>query len=107
MRRTALDRRNYLALVDTTVELALKVGASDIISKIVEDLKDESEPFRRMVMECVTKVVEHLGRFRYRPKIGRVIGRWRSVFIPRANARRERYHVERFRYGRQRSRSKS
>ena len=61
VRRTALDRRNYLALVDTTVELALKVGASDIISKIVEDLKDESEPFRRMVMECVTKVVEHLG----------------------------------------------
>ena len=61
MRRTALDRRNYLALVDTTVELALKVGASDIISKIVEDLKDESEPFRRMVMECVAKVVEHLG----------------------------------------------
>ena len=61
VRRTALDRRNYLALVETTVELALKVGASDIISKIVEDLKDESEPFRRMVMECVTKVVEHLG----------------------------------------------
>lgn len=61
VRRTALDRRNYLALVETTLELALKVGASDIISKIVEDLKDESEPFRRMVMECVTKVVEHLG----------------------------------------------
>jgi splicing factor 3B subunit 1 len=61
VRRTALDRRNYSALIETTLELAQKVGSSDIISKICEDLKDESEPFRRMVMECITKVVEHLG----------------------------------------------
>ena len=27
----------------------------------VEDLKDESEPYRRMVMETITKVIEKLG----------------------------------------------
>jgi len=61
VRRMALDRRNYKALVETTLELALKTGASDVISKIVEDLKDESEPYRRMVMETITKVIEKLG----------------------------------------------
>ena len=60
VRRMALDRRNYKALVETTLELALKTGASDVISKIVEDLKDESEPYRRMVMETITKVIEKL-----------------------------------------------
>ena len=32
-----------------------------MISKITNELKDESEPFRRMVMETVTKVIEKLG----------------------------------------------
>ena len=45
VRRNALDRRNYHALVNCTVELANKVGASDIIKRIVDDLKDESEPY--------------------------------------------------------------
>ena len=27
----------------------------------MEDLKDESEPYRRMVMETITKVIEELG----------------------------------------------
>ena len=54
-------RRNYKALVETTVELANKVGSSEIISRVVEDLKDESEPYRRMVMETIDKVVSALG----------------------------------------------
>jgi len=57
----ALDRRNYKQLVDTTVELANKVGGAEIISRIVEDLKDETEPLRKMVMEAIEKVVENLG----------------------------------------------
>merc|ERR1719218_238822 len=40
--RMALDRRNYRQLVDTTVEIANKVGGADIIGRIVEDLKDAS-----------------------------------------------------------------
>lgn len=37
----ALDKRNYNQLVETTVALADKVGCSEIVSRIVEDLKDE------------------------------------------------------------------
>ena len=58
---THTSRRNYKALVETTVELANKVGCSEIVSRVVEDLKDESEPYRRMVMETIDKVVSALG----------------------------------------------
>ncbi|XP_015893476.3 uncharacterized protein LOC107427607 [Ziziphus jujuba] len=61
VRRMALDRRNYKQLVETTVEMANKVGVADIVGRIVEDLKDESEPYRRMVMETIEKVVANLG----------------------------------------------
>eukprot|EP00980_Cylindrotheca_fusiformis_P008904 scaffold1900_cov123-Cylindrotheca_fusiformis.AAC.30 len=61
IRRMALDRRNYNQVVETTEELANKVGCSDIITRIVDDLKDDSEPYRRMVMETVKKVLENLG----------------------------------------------
>lgn len=60
-RRMALDRRNYRALVETTVSLADKVGCSEVVGRTVEDLKDESEPYRRMVMETIEKVVSNLG----------------------------------------------
>ena len=34
----------------------VQVGCAEIVGRIVEDLKDESEPYRRMVMETVDKV---------------------------------------------------
>ena len=37
------------------------MGCADILGRIVEDLKDESEPYRRMVMETIDKVVSDLG----------------------------------------------
>jgi len=61
VRRMAMDRRNYKQVVETSVELANKVGASEVLSRIVDDLKDESEPYRRMVMETVEKVIQNLG----------------------------------------------
>ncbi|KAL3783566.1 hypothetical protein ACHAW5_007874 [Stephanodiscus triporus] len=61
IRRMALDRRNYKQVIETTEELASKVGCSDILSRIVDDLKDDSEPYRRMVMETTQKVLEKLG----------------------------------------------
>jgi len=61
IRRMALDRKNHRQVVETTEELANKVGCSDVISRIVDDLKDDSEPYRRMVMETVQKVLENLG----------------------------------------------
>jgi splicing factor 3B subunit 1 len=48
-------------VVETTVELANKVGASQIISRIVEELKDEKEDYRRMVMETIEKIIQNLG----------------------------------------------
>ncbi|KAJ1306715.1 hypothetical protein OPQ81_007705 [Rhizoctonia solani] len=61
VRRMALDRRNYRQVVETTVELAQKAGVAEIVGRIVNDLKDESEPYRKMVMETITKVVASLG----------------------------------------------
>ncbi|KAM0903543.1 hypothetical protein ACQ4PT_018592 [Festuca glaucescens] len=61
VRRMSLDRRNYKQLVETTVEMANKVGVSGIVGHILEGLKDESEPYRRMVMETIEKVVANLG----------------------------------------------
>ncbi|TDL23764.1 ARM repeat-containing protein [Rickenella mellea] len=61
VRRMALDRRNYKQVVETTVELAQKSGVAEIVGRIVNDLKDEAEPYRKMVMETITKVVASLG----------------------------------------------
>jgi splicing factor 3B subunit 1 len=69
IRRMALDKRNYQALVSTTVAIANKVGSSEIINRVVNDLKDESEPYRRMVMEAIEKVVENLGASDIDPRL--------------------------------------
>jgi splicing factor 3B subunit 1 len=61
VRRMALDRRNYIQLIDATVEVARKAGVAEIINKIIDGLKDESEPFRRMVIEGIDKIVGELG----------------------------------------------
>jgi len=61
VRRNALDRRNYTQLVETTVELANKVGLAEIVRRIVDDLKDESEAYRKMVMETIDQIVKNLG----------------------------------------------
>ncbi|KAK4527735.1 hypothetical protein GAYE_SCF46G5816 [Galdieria yellowstonensis] len=61
VRRMALDRRNYKQLVESTVEIAKKVGAAEVITRLVDDLKDESEPYRRMVMETIENIVSAMG----------------------------------------------
>jgi len=45
----------------TTVEIANKVDASEIISRVVNDLKDENEQCHKMVMETIEKVMGNLG----------------------------------------------
>ena len=57
VRRMALDRRNYRALVETTVELSSKVGVSEIVGRLVRFIKDESEAFRKMAIETTDKVI--------------------------------------------------
>ena len=61
VRRMALDRRNYRQVVETTVELAQKAGVAEIVGRVVNELKDEAEPYRKMVMETITKVIATLG----------------------------------------------
>ena len=38
------------------MEVANKVGSADIIGRVVDDLKDESEQYRKMVLETIEKV---------------------------------------------------
>jgi splicing factor 3B subunit 1 len=61
VRRMALDRRNYRALVETTVALAERVGCAEVVARVVEGLKDESEPYRKMAMEAIDRIVTSLG----------------------------------------------
>eukprot|EP00756_Hemistasia_phaeocysticola_P014988 Hpha_TRINITY_DN15377_c2_g8::TRINITY_DN15377_c2_g8_i1::g.88475::m.88475/K12828/SF3B1, SAP155; splicing factor 3B subunit 1 len=61
VKRMALDRRTAKELVDTTKEIAEKVGAADVVERIVEDLKHENELYRKLVMEAIEKVVDSLG----------------------------------------------
>lgn len=48
-------------MIDTTVQLAQKAGVTDIVGRIVSDLKDENELYRKMVMETIHKVIASLG----------------------------------------------
>ena len=62
IRRMALDKRNYRQLVETTVALAQKVGTAEIVGRLAGDLKDEAEPFRKMVVEAIDNVIGSLGK---------------------------------------------
>lgn len=37
------------------------MGASEIITRVVDDLKDENEQYRKMVMETIEKIMANLG----------------------------------------------
>jgi splicing factor 3B subunit 1 len=57
----ALDKRNYRQVVDTTVDIGQKVGAGEIIERIVINLKDDSEAYRKMSLETIEKLISSLG----------------------------------------------
>ncbi|KAM7196089.1 U2 snRNP component prp10 [Rhypophila sp. PSN 637] len=61
VRRNAGDKRTYRPVVETTVDLGQKVGVSEILGRIVNNLKDESEAYRKMTMETIEKIVASLG----------------------------------------------
>ena len=61
VRRMALDKRNYRQVVETTVDLGQKAGVGEIVERIVNNLKDESEAYRKMTIETVEKVIASLG----------------------------------------------
>ncbi len=57
IRRNAIDKKNYKQLIETTVEIAGKVGGAEIIKRIVDELKDDNESFRKIVIETIEKIV--------------------------------------------------
>ncbi|KAG7005881.1 hypothetical protein G7Y79_00017g042630 [Physcia stellaris] len=61
VRRMAMDKRNYRQVVETTVDLGQKVGVGEIVERVVNNLKDESEAYRKMTLETVEKVIASLG----------------------------------------------
>ncbi|CCH45140.1 U2 snRNP component prp10 [Wickerhamomyces ciferrii] len=61
VRRMALDRQSYRLVVETSAVLSEKVGASEIVERLLVALKDESEPFRKMAVETIYKIVLNLG----------------------------------------------
>lgn len=61
VRRMALDKRNYKQVVETTVDLGNKVGVGEIVERIVGNLKDENEAYRKMTVETIEKVISALG----------------------------------------------
>ena len=61
VRRMALDKRNYKQVVETTVDLGHKVGVGEIVDRIVNNLKDESEAYRKMTVETIEKVISAMG----------------------------------------------
>ncbi|KAF2863478.1 ARM repeat-containing protein [Piedraia hortae CBS 480.64] len=61
VRRMAVDKRSYRSVVETTVDLGNKVGCGEIVERIVGNLKDESEHYRKMTVETIEKLVSALG----------------------------------------------
>ncbi|ODQ80760.1 hypothetical protein BABINDRAFT_160974 [Babjeviella inositovora NRRL Y-12698] len=61
VRRVALDKRTHWLVVETTVALSNKVGSKELITRILNVLKDESEPFRKMAVETTVRVITNLG----------------------------------------------
>ena len=61
VRRSALDRRAYKSVLEATVEVARKVGGACVLARIVEDLKDEAEPYRRLVMDATRRILREQG----------------------------------------------
>lgn len=61
VRRMALDKRNYIQVVETTGDLGKKVGCGEIVERVVANLKDESEAYRKMTMETIEKSIASLG----------------------------------------------
>lgn len=57
IRRNAVDKKNYKQLIETTVEIASRVGGAEIMNKIVDELKDENESYRKIVLETIEKII--------------------------------------------------
>jgi splicing factor 3B subunit 1 len=53
----ALNRQNYRQVVETTFKLAQKASVSEIVEKVINELKDEAARYHKMVMKTITLLV--------------------------------------------------
>lgn len=60
-RRVAMDRKTNQILVETTYQLSVRCGVSEIVDKILKNLKDDNEIFRKMTVEAIDKIANKLG----------------------------------------------
>ncbi|ODV59506.1 U2 snRNP complex subunit HSH155 [Ascoidea rubescens DSM 1968] len=60
-RRIALDHRSSKMVIQTTHSLARKIGFSELVNKLIDILKDDSDSFRKMGAECIQNVISSLG----------------------------------------------
>ncbi|KAK8802057.1 hypothetical protein WA158_006452 [Blastocystis sp. Blastoise] len=61
VRRIASDKKSNQQLVETTVEIAKRVGCNEVVGRLVNDLKDENEKYRSMVMDAIQQIIEVTG----------------------------------------------
>jgi splicing factor 3B subunit 1 len=61
VRTMAYDKRNYKQLVETTVKMAVKCSISLVLNMVVDDLKDESEAFRKLVADTLSQAIKQCG----------------------------------------------
>jgi splicing factor 3B subunit 1 len=60
--RLAIDRRTARQLIETTVDLAKRIGAAAVLFYLVDRLKDrESDHFQKITLEAIQRVVEKVG----------------------------------------------
>ncbi|VEU20740.1 DEKNAAC101560 [Brettanomyces naardenensis] len=62
-RRAAMDRRLSRMCVDACYSLSLKAGTRDLVERVLLSLKDDSESFRRMAIECTSRILVAQGSF--------------------------------------------
>jgi len=61
VRRSALNPKISRPIIRTLLEIAKKIGAPEILERIVDSAKDEAEPFRRMACEAINSIIKELG----------------------------------------------
>ncbi|EAL42479.2 splicing factor 3B subunit 1, putative [Entamoeba histolytica HM-1:IMSS] len=60
-RRNSVDKKLSKEVIETALLLSQKMGAKYILEKIVVFLKDENEPFRKMTLKAMEKVIQQFG----------------------------------------------
>lgn len=59
--RLVADKKNAAALLDTTVVMAEKIGATDMLLRLSKEMTSDSDVMQRLVLNAVTRIVKAQG----------------------------------------------